>query len=266
MKFRAFSYKKWYMLFVILLSLLAFAWEGSSAPENSNDILFQSSVITALSQGVFDGSMTYEELSLHGDFGLGTFNGLDGEMVEMDGQFYQVKADGKVYPVNSSMKTPFAIVAFFKSDEKMNFHASGTIPANLTVLQSYLQDRMPSENIFYAIRIDGVFDYVKARSVPAQVKPYPTLNEAIENQSIFEMYNQSGTLVGFWSPGYASGMDMAGYHFHFLNEEKNAGGHVLDLRLKNATVALDNIPEFFLNLPDDTEFLQADLSGAEPKD
>ena len=248
------------MLFVILLSLLAFASEGSSTPEDPNDILFQSSVIAALEQGVFDGSMTYEELSGHGDFGLGTFNSLDGEMVEIDGQFYQVKADGKVYPVNLSMKTPFAAVAFFRPDEEMNFIASGTIPSNLTQLQSYLGNRMPSENIFYAIRIDGVFDYIKARSVPAQAKPYPTLNEAIENQSIFEMYNQSGTLVGFWSPGYASGMDMAGYHFHFLNEEKNAGGHVLDLRLKNATVALDYIPEFFLNLPNDGEFLQADLS------
>ena len=217
-------------------------------------------------QGVFDGSMTYEELSSHGDFGLGTFNSLDGEMVELDGQFYQVKADGAVDPVNSSMKTPFAIVTYFTPDKDMNFHASGDGSTNLTLLQKYLENQMPSKNIFYAIRIDGVFDYIKTRSVPAQVKPYPTLTEAIKNQSIFEMFNQSGTVIGFWSPAYASGINLAGYHFHFLNDKRTAGGHVLDLRLKNASIAFDYTPEFFVDLPNETEFLQADLSGTDQGD
>jgi len=267
MKSRTKNYKIMHMkTFVIFLALLAFAPTVSSALDEPNDVLFQSSVITALMQGVFDGSMTYEELSSHGDFGLGTFNRLDGEMVELDGQFYQVKADGAVYPVNSSMKTPFAIVTYFTPDKEMNFHASGNLPANLTLLQRYLENQMPSKNIFYAIRIDGVFDYIKTRSVPAQVKPYPTLTEAIKNQSIFEMFNQSGTVIGFWSPAFASGINLAGYHFHFLNDKRTAGGHVLDLRLKNASIAFDRTPEFFVNLPNETEFLQADLSGTNQGD
>jgi acetolactate decarboxylase len=252
--------------FVLFLALLAFSPAVSSAPDEPNDILFQPSVITALMQGVFDGSMTYEELSSHGDFGLGTFNSLDGEMVELDGQFYQVKADGAVYPVNSSMKTPFAIVTYFTPDKEMDFHASGDGYTNLTMLQSYLENQMPSKNIFYAIRIDGAFDYIKTRSVPAQVKPYPTLTEAVKNQSIFEMFNQSGTMIGFWSPAYASGISLAGYHFHFLNDKRTAGGHVLDLRLRNASIALDYTPEFFVNLLNETEFLQADLSGTNQAD
>ena len=251
---------------MLFTAFLAFSPAVSSALEDPNDVLFQPSVITALMQGVFDGSMTYEELSSHGDFGLGTFNRLDGEMVELDGQFYQVKADGAVYPVNSSMKTPFAIVTYFTPDKEMNFHASGNLPANLTLLQRYLENQMPSKNIFYAIRIDGVFDYIKTRSVPAQVKPYPTLTEAIKNQSIFEMFNQSGTMIGFWSPAFASGINLAGYHFHFLNDNRTSGGHVLDLRLKNASIAFDCTPEFFVNLPNETEFLQADLSGTNQGD
>jgi len=267
MKFRTKNYKIMHMkTFVLFTAFLAFSPAVSSALEDPNEVLFQPSVITALMQGVFDGSMTYEELSSHGDFGLGTFNRLDGEMVELDGQFYQVKADGAVYPVNSSMKTPFAIVTYFTPDKEMNFHASGNLPANLTLLQRYLENQMPSKNIFYAIRIDGVFDYIKTRSVPAQVKPYPTLTEAIKNQSIFEMFNQSGTMIGFWSPAFASGINLAGYHFHFLNDNRTSGGHVLDLRLKNASIAFDCTPEFFVNLPNETEFLQADLSGTNQGD
>lgn len=65
-------------------------------------------------------------------------------MVELDGQFYQVKADGAVYPVNSSMKTPFAMVTYFTPDKDMNFHASGDGYTNLTMLQSYLENQMPT--------------------------------------------------------------------------------------------------------------------------
>jgi len=261
------NYKILYIVSALVLStILSLAQVQLSAPDSSEDVLFQSSVITALQQGVFDGSMTYEELASHGDFGIGTFNSLDGEMIELDDQFYQIKSDGLVYPVNNSMKTPFAIVTYFAPDKEMNFYTSGDGSANLTMLQGYLENQMPSENIFYAIWIHGFFDYVKTRSIPAQVKPYPTLAEATENQSVFEMLNQSGTLVGFWSPAFIGGINVPGYHFHFLNDNRTAGGHVLDLRMKNAGIAIDYTPDFFVDLPQEKEFLLADLSGANQED
>jgi acetolactate decarboxylase len=79
--------------------------------------------------------------------------------------------------------------------------------------------------------------------------------------SMPEMFNQSGTVIGFWSPAFAGGINLAGYHFHFLNDKRTAGGHVLDLLPKNASIAFDYTPEFFVNLPNETEFLQADLGG-----
>ena len=77
--------------------------------------LFQTSTLQALMAGVYDGDLTYQELARHGDFGLGTFDALDGEMIALDGAFYQIKADGRVYPVAGAMKTPFAAVTFFKA-------------------------------------------------------------------------------------------------------------------------------------------------------
>jgi acetolactate decarboxylase len=251
---------------VVFVAVLSFASAESSAPNSSEDVLFQSSAIAALMQGVFDGSMTYEELASHGDFGIGTFNSLDGEMVEIDGQFYQVKADGLVYLVNDFMKTPFAVVTDFAPNKETKFYASGNGSANLTMLQRYLDGQMPSENIFYAIRVRGLFDYIKTRSVPAQAKPYPTLAEAIENQTVFEMFNQSGTMVGFWYPAFANGINVQGYHFHFLNDKRTAGGHVLDLQLKNASVAFDYALELFMDLPQEKDFLLADLSETNQKD
>jgi len=180
--------------------------------------------------------MSFKELAMHGDFGIGTLDDLD-----------------------DSQEAPFADVTFFEPDQKNLFNGS----ANQTKLQRYLEDQMPSKNIFYAIRIDGTFDYIKTRSVPAQDRPYPTLTEAVAHQSVFEFINQSGTIVGFWSPAYANGMIVPGYHFHFLNENRTAGGHVLDFLLKNASVAIDYTPQFLMVLPEIKEFLQADLTGAD---
>jgi len=230
------------------------------APESlafSNDTLHQTSPISALMQGVFDGNTTFKELRAHGDLGLGTVQSLDGEMVELDGQFYQVKSDGIAYRLNGSTKTPFAEVTFFKIDETVGLN--GTY--NLTQMEGYLDSKLDTTNIFYAIRIDGVLDYVKTRSVPIQSKPYPTLSEALEGQKIFEFHNVTGTIVGFRCPDYVNGINVPGYHMHFLTENKSSGGHLLDFELKNAKIEVDNLYEFEMDLPNSDEFNKADLSG-----
>jgi acetolactate decarboxylase len=238
-----------------VLLLAAFLTPGSLA--YSNDTFFQTSPISALMQGVFDGSTTFNDLISHGDFGLGTVQGLDGEMVELDGLFYQVKSDGIAYRLNNSTKTPFAEVTFFKPDEIVDL--SGT--SNLTQLDGYLDSLLNTTNIFYAIRIDGTFDYIKTRSVPIQSKPYPTLSKAVEGQKIFEFYNVTGTIVGFRCPAYMSGVNVPGYHMHFLTGDKLAGGHLLDFKLKNAAIKVDNLYEFEMDLPNNDDFNKANLSG-----
>ena len=134
-------------------------------------LLFQTSTLQALMAGVYDGDLTYQELARHGDFGLGTFDALDGEMIALDGAFYQIKADGRVYPVAGAMKTPFAEVTFFKADRTHMIE----MPMNFQQLLDYVDRLLPSPNLPYAIRIDGVFPSVKTRSIPRQQKPYPPL-------------------------------------------------------------------------------------------
>ena len=240
-----------------VLALAAIFVPGSAA--FSNDTMFQTSTINALMQGVYDGNTTFKELNSYGDFGLGTVQALDGEMIELDGQFYQVKSDGIAYHLNDSMKTPFAEVTFFKPDETIELNGTD----NLTQLENYVDGRLVTKNLFYAIRIDGTFDYVKTRSVPVQSKPYVPLSEAIKAQKIFEIHNITGTIVGFRCPAYVSGVNVPGYHMHFITANRSAGGHLLDFRLENASIKVDDLSEFEMVLPNMEEFYKADLSGNE---
>ncbi|MCW4021036.1 MAG: acetolactate decarboxylase, partial [Candidatus Bathyarchaeota archaeon] len=148
-------------------------WSRYLNLQENQDVIFQSSTISALLVGVYDGNMTCKELSEKGDFGLGTFQGLDGEMIGLDGRFYQVKVDGAVYSVDDSTKTPFAVVTFFESDKTVQVEEA----MNCSRLEQYLDSLLPTKNIMYAVKMVGRFTYLKTRSVPKQNPPYPRLSE-----------------------------------------------------------------------------------------
>jgi len=223
----------------------------------------QVSTIDALLDGVYDGDVSYGEIKKFGDLGIGTFNALDGEMIAFDGNFYQVKADGKAYAVSDETKTPFASVTFFEDDLKIKLNEG----VDFDKLQSLVDGKIPTRNLFYAIRIDGVFSYLKTRSVPAQKKPYPQLVEVTKNQPEFEFKDVKGTIVGFRCPAYVKGINVVGYHLHFLTEDKIAGGHVLEFRLREGILSLDYTSDFYLVLPREKEaFFSTDLSKERQKE
>ena len=234
------------------------ATPDASDPHALHEV-FQDSTINALLEGVYDGSMTYGELRRHGDFGLGTFNALDGEMVAVDGDFYQVKADGVAYPVADDQRTPFATVLFFRPTVKR--HLTG--PLDYDHLQALMDGLMEGPNLFYAVRVDGHFATVTTRSVPRQEKPYPPLAQVAKTQPVFHLEDVSGTLAGFRFPDFARGLNVPGFHLHFLTADRRAGGHVLDLVLGRGELAVDATAHFHLELPTDTAFLHADL-GRDP--
>jgi acetolactate decarboxylase len=224
-------------------------------PAIGSDVLFQVSTIDALLQGVYDGVLTIGELKTHGDFGIGTIDGLEGEMLALDGNYYQIKTDGIAYPVSEGLTTPFATVTYFEADKNFLLEE----PMNLTEFEQYLDLHLPAENLFYAVKIDGNFTYLKARSVPKQEKPYPLLSDVVSNQTIFEFENVSGTLVGFRTPEYVKGVNVPGYHLHFITADRNSGGHVLDFELEDGNISLDTTNAFFMELPTDGDFCEIEL-------
>lgn len=240
------------------LGLLKPTWHHltPSSPAGAGE-LFQTSLMTALLGGVYEGAVTYGELHRHGDFGLGTFNDLDGEMVGFDGVFYQVRSDGSAIVVKDDQRTPFAVVTFFRPEERW----SVMNPVSKQDLQSAIEAKTDA-NLFTALKVSGLFDRVVTRTVQRQQKPYPNLTDATAHQAETSFRATSGTLAGFCTPAYAQGIGVAGFHLHFLQEDKLAGGHVLDYTLRNGTVELQILHSFHVELPDSKDFLDARLSGA----
>lgn len=242
----------------ILLSLLILF----STIAHAGDVIFQTSTLDALMEGVYDGNFTFGELKKHGDFGLGTFNDLDGEMIGLGGIFYQVRSDGKVSVVPDDARTPFAVVTFFEADESLPLLKK----LGCNELESYIESLLPTKNILYALKIEGKFDYVKARSVPKQNKPFPPLTEAVKRETCFELKNVKGTMAGFWLPGYVKDINATGFHLHFISDDRKSGGHVLDCTARDVKIEIDYSRGLDISLPDTGSFYNADLSGMKDGD
>ena len=221
------------------------------------DILYQVSTIDALMQGVFDGVQPVGEIRKHGDFGIGTFDALDGEMIVLDGVVYQAKADGHMYVAADSQTTPFATVTYFDRDQT----AITDRAMNLSEFSSVMASRLPTGNMIYAVRIHGTFPSVKVRAIPAQHKPNPTLSAASVNQSVYTYANSTGSIVGFYTPDFFRGVNVAGYHLHFISDDRKTGGHILEITIPaNTSVEYDITPGFAMALPTSGDFTGADLS------
>lgn len=222
-----------------------------------NDEVVQVSTIDALLGGIYDGEVNIGQLLKSGNFGLGTFNSLDGEMVTLDGICYQIKADGKAYRVNSAIKTPFAAITFFETDIK----ATCTDTLNLEQLHQKIDSLIPSVNYLYAVKVTGRIINATARSVPSQKPPYKPLAEVTRDQPVFSFTNTNGTLVGFRCPQYVNGLNVPGFHLHLLTDDRKVGGHLLSLTADSITIALDQSDSYRVLLPHDKEFSSADLTG-----
>ena len=218
---------------------------------------FQVSTLGALNVGVYEGAAKIAELKPHGDFGLGTLEGLDGEMVILNGKFYQIKADGVAYPVADNSKTPFSAVTFFRRERSLRLTGLLTYQQ----LLSQIDEQLPTKNLPYAIRLQGTFPSLKLRSVPKQTPPYRPLKDVVSQQQIiFELRNVQGTLVGFRLPQYLKDVNVAGYHLHFITSDSKAGGHLLDGVFLDPIVDVETLRDWQIMLPNNTAFEQASLS------
>jgi acetolactate decarboxylase len=236
--------KKICLLLMLLLLAIAIAVPGCSKSTANRDVLYQISMYSVLAEGGYDGDVKYKDLKHHGDLGIGTFDNLDGEMIALAGEFYQIKADGKAYPAQDSMEAPFAIVTFFKPDKAVSLDNI----SDYEQLKQRLDSVLPAKDIFYAIKIAGDFEYIKARSIAAQTKPYPSLDEALKGQTISEFRAVEGTLVGFWCPSYVDEINVPGYHFHFITADRENGGHLLDCQIQSAQAEIDYTSGFYMEL------------------
>ena len=229
------------------------------------ETIFQVSMLQGLTLGDYYGSVTVKELKEKGDTGIGTFEGVNGELIMLDGEVYRAKSDGSVEIAPDGETIPFSNVTFFDADTTEEI--SGI--SNINDLKAYLNDKVAEfgKNRFYMIRIDGSFKKVSARSELKQEEPYKTLADALStDQREFDFDESTGTVVGLYCPEYMKDLNAAGWHFHYVSEDKQNGGHVLDLDIDNAQLKWDNTDGFNMQLPETQMFPELDLTQDQSAD
>lgn len=227
--------------------------------DKNTETIYQVALLQSLTQGYYDGIIKVGDLKQHGDIGIGTFEGVNGEMIVLDGKVYQALGDGTVKEADENETVPFSNVTFFDSDIKETLSDINNVDALKAALDKIVEKN--GRNMFYFVRIDGDFEKMNVRSELKQEKPYKSLDKALAtDQREFNYDNAKGTVVGLYCPDYMDGLNTPGWHFHFISEDKTKGGHILDLSFKSAEAQLDKTPEFDMTLSDTETFQGMELS------
>lgn len=222
---------------LVALTLAVFVTYSKQIQSQPSDVLFQASSLTSLVNGSYAGKITLHDLLNYGNFGLGVVEYMDGELVCLDAKCYRITTDGMAHELSPSSEIAFASVVFFQPDKTFEISSQ----QNFTKLQKYLDDKILPKNDIFAIKIDGFFSDITARTVHKQDKLYVTLSQVVANQTVFHLSNVRGTFVGFYVPDYLKEVNVAKYHFHFLTDNKEYGGHVLDFKITNGTAYVSKI-------------------------
>lgn len=217
--------------------------------------IYQTGTINSLLQAVYDGDASMEKLSQHGDFGLGALDAIDGELIVCDGKFFRADARGQLNQLTPKTCSPFAVITKFNPEHSFEITAS-----SFAELEQKLLPQLISANLIYAIRIKALFNHIELRSEECTCRPYRKLVEILpELQRTFNFDNIRGTLVGVWFPNYLAQVNVPGFHFHFIDEQQQVGGHVFGLKMEHGKVEIQTLHGFELDLIQSAEFYQANL-------
>ncbi len=234
--------------FAFSLSIVLAAFLAACASHEKDRQIVQAGWFDSFAAGGFKGFTVVESVSNGAAIGLGTFEGVDGELIILDGKAYRASYDGKVEIMEGSATTPFAIASKMDPDWTLEIE-KGTGPA---LFSAELDKLANAPGAFLAIKGEASFETLKLRAPPGAQKPYPQLSEVIAKQRIFELKGISGTLIGFKTPPAYKGMNAPGYHFHFISDDKSIGGHVLDFKAIGGKASIQRCDSVKLLLPEES--------------
>lgn len=265
------------ILAIILMSAMIISVSGCSAAQNTSqdtaqktaqdtandsqnrESIYQVALLQSLTQGYYDGIIKVSELKEHGDIGIGTFEGVNGEMIVLDGKVYQALGDGSVQEADNDETVPFSNVTFFDKDITSDISDIKNIDALKENLDKTVDEN--GRNMFYFIKINGTFNKMNVRSELKQKKPYKSLDKALAtDQREFNYKDVKGTVVALYCPDYMDGLNTPGWHFHFVSDDRKKGGHILELAFDNAKAEMDKTSGFEMKLSDNKTFQKLELA------
>jgi acetolactate decarboxylase len=221
--------------------------------------LYQHGTLALLVPGLLTGTLTLKELMAHGDTGIGTGEGLDGEVVIVDGKPYQFDSFGKANLLKDDFTLPFANSHF------ADYQKIGSLnDADPAAFEAASLEGKPNCNTFFSILVRGTFSYMKTRAVVKSTKPFDTLATTAKKQSIFEAHDVKGTLLSYYSPMLFHGAAVGGFHNHFVADDLSIGGHILDFRVKQGTLEKQVFDTLEQHFPvNNAEFMDHDFDKDE---
>ena len=208
------------------------------------NVLYQHGTLGTLMAGLLEGTASVNELLEHGDLGIGTLTGSNGEVIFIDGKAYHANEHKEFIELTGDEMTPYATVTQFKADK--NFSISDK---NQDDVFDEVKKEMTSENMFSAVKISGTFKKMHVRMMPGQEPPYTRLIDSARRQPEETRENIKGSIVGFFTPELFHGVGSAGFHIHFANDDRDFGGHILDFEVDNVNVEIQNFETFEQHFP-----------------
>lgn len=230
----------------------------TAAPAQNKETIYQVALLQSLTLGYFDGVISVKDLKKQGDTGIGTFEGLNGEMIVLDGVVYRANENCEINVMDNKDTVPFSNVTFFEKDFSFKLNDVADKASLEKILNEYVYKH--GQNYFYMIKIPAEFNEILVRSERGQSEPYPTLVEALKTQNEVTRQNISGTIVGLYCPDFMSSLNSTGWHFHFISDDKKFGGHVLGLNIKSGEAQFDKTENFRMGLPDKDNFKELNFN------
>lgn len=222
------------------------------------DTIYQISTSIAISNGCLDGFLTLKEIKRLGNFGIGSITGLEGEIIYLNDEFHHFSDNGLTNRTNEDFMSPRMLITNFKSKNMIEINQNTTYQK----IKKIIESSMPTQNIMYAIKIIGVFNWVKIKCFPKQIKPYPQGPiELTCHENALELQNISGVLVGYFMTDLFKKVNSSKYHFHFMSADKKHGGHLVDCQITNCNIEIDSKHNLMLFLPNTSTYYNVDLIG-----
>ena len=226
-----------------------------------NNNLYQYGITEAFQSGLFRGKLPVSEFKKNGNFGIAAPDMVDGEVIMYNGKVYQTKSDGITAEMPDTAKLPLAFACFFKPDTSFTITNANSQADAFAQIDAHLHNK----NAIYAIRITGLISKLKTRAFyPVSSEPFPAIATLIANQKIFDMSEVKGTLFGIRVPNYWTGINIAGYHFHYIGENFKTGGHVVNFTPKNVLVEIAVIRKINIQIPHDSDFSNYNFKTRNP--
>lgn len=219
---------------------------------DKTDVYTQVSTSQILCSGLLETNFTVKDLKNYGDFGFGATAGMQENIMILDGEI--------ISPTDKAIEHHVAIcfLSYFISHSELTLeHSMG-----INELRNEIQSFLISENIVNLVKINGHFDFIQTSSFPKFKKPYPIITEEIVNNSTNKIfYDTSGTLLAFWLPDYCKCINAGagGLHIHYISDDRNICGHVLDCNITSGKVQLSSKHTISLKLPDCSDFHQLNI-------